>query len=100
MDTPNQSGPASDSLEGREDEDMIYLSDDDERERDGVHNSYLDDEEKRAATRNDLLRQVESLEQDALDWLEFNDDPNAQTAYDMIVELHEFLGETPEESDD
>lgn len=100
MDNSNQNGPANDSLEGREDEDMIYLSDDDERERDGVHNLYLDENEKEVASRNDILRQVESLEQDALDWLEFSDDEDAQTAHDMIVELREFLGETPEESDD
>ena len=91
-------GPRNDSLEGREDEDMTYLRDDDERERDGVHNRYIDAGEKQAALRNDILRQLESLEKDALDWLEFSDDEDARRVYEGLTELRELLGETPEES--
>lgn len=80
-------------------DDVIYLSDDDERERDGVHNPYLSDNETSAASRNDIVRQLENVEQDILDWLESSEDKDARTAYTMIVKLREFLGETPEESD-
>ena len=95
----DRDGPTNDSLEGREDEDMIYLRDD-ERERDGVHNIYLDEGEQGAAMRSDILRQLESLEKDTLDWLEFSDDEDAQSVYEGLTDLRELPGETPEESDD
>lgn len=100
MDGSIDDGPEIDNLEGREDEDMIYVSDDDERERDGIHNVYLSDEARQTADRNGLIRRVADLERDALDWLEFTDDADAQDVYDAIVAVRELLGEAPEESDD
>lgn len=99
VDAPDD-GPENDSLDGREDEDMIYVSDDDERERDGVHNVFESEDARQAADRNSLARRVAELERDALDWLQFTDDEDAQEVYDRLAELHELLGDAPEDTDD
>lgn len=100
MDDSEYQGPENDSLQGREDEDMIYMSDDDERERDGIHNVYLSEEARQAGKRNLLIRKVADLERDALDWLEFTEDADAQGVYDLIAQLRDMLGEAPEDSAD
>lgn len=94
MDDPNRAGPINDSLQGHQDEDMIYESYDDEREQEGVHNCFIAEGARQPTARHDLICEVEQLELDALDWLKFTDDEDAQTVYDMIVELVE-LREKP-----
>lgn len=73
------------------------ISDDDERERDGVYpNEYDLEGEEAMAQRDELERQVAQLVLDAETWLENTTDPDAQDIYDLLLELHDLLGSPPE----
>ena len=73
------------------------ISDDDERERDGVYPDEYDLEGQEAmAQRDELERQVAQLVLDADTWLQNTSDPDAQTIYDLLLEVHEMLGNPPE----
>ena len=75
-----------------------HISDDDQRERDGVYPTEYDLEgEEAMAQRDELERQVATLIQDAEDWLQNSNEPDAQEIYNLMMELHERLGNPPEE---
>ena len=70
-----------------------HISDDDQRERDGVHPTEYDLEGTEAmAQRDELERQVEVLVRDAESWLQNTNDPDAQEIYSLMTELYERLG--------
>lgn len=74
------------------------ISDDDERERDGVYPTEYDlSGEEAMAQRDELERQVGQLVLDAETWLENTTDADAQEIYDLLVELHDMLGNPPED---
>lgn len=74
-----------------------HVSDDDQRERDGVHPTEYDLEGTEAmAQRDELERQMEVLVQDAEGWLQNTNDPDAQAIYNLMTELHDRLGNPPE----
>jgi len=74
-----------------------HVSDDDQRERDGVYPTEYDLEGSEAmAQRDELERQVVTLYQDAESWLQNTNDPDAQEIFDLISNLHERLGNPPE----
>jgi hypothetical protein len=74
------------------------VSDDDERERDGVYPTEYDLEgEEAMAQRDELERQVAQLVLDAETWLENTTDPDARQIYDLLLEVHDLLGNPPEE---
>ena len=73
------------------------ISDDDQRERDGLHPTEYDLKGTEAmAQRDELERQVQTLLQDAQDWLQNSQDPDAQEIFDGIQELAERIGNPPE----
>ena len=76
-----------------------FISDDDQRERDGIHPTEYDIAGEGAALRHELERQMEDLIEDAQDWLQNTSDPDAQGIYDAMVDLYERLGNSPEESE-
>ena len=77
-----------------------HISDDDQRERDGVHPTEYDLEGTEAvAQRDELERQVEVLVRDAESWLQNTKDPDAQSIYNLMTELYERLGKPPESSE-
>lgn len=74
-----------------------HISDDDQRERDGVHPTEYDLEGTEAmAQRDELERQMALLVRDAESWLQNTNDPDAQDIYNLMTELHERLGDPPE----
>jgi hypothetical protein len=74
------------------------VSDDDERERDGVYPTEYDLEgEEAMAQRDELERQVAQLVLDTETWLENTTDPDARQIYDLLLEVHDLLGNPPEE---
>ena len=73
------------------------ISDDDQRERDGVHPTEYDLEGTEAmAQRDELERQMESLIRDAEGWLQNSNEPDAQEIYNLMTEVYERLGNPPE----
>ncbi len=77
-----------------------HVSDDDQRERDGVYPTEYDlVGEEAMAQRDELERQVAVLIQDAEDWLQNSNEPDAQEIYNLMLELHERLGNPPEEGE-
>ena len=55
--------------------------------------------EEAMAQRDELERQVAALIQDAEDWLQNSNEPDAQEIYDLMMELHDRLGNPPEEGE-
>ncbi len=80
-------------------DDMPYLSDDPDRERDGVHETPLSATYEHIAMRDELASKIEALLEDARDWAEASEDEGAKEIFDILVELYERLGESLEESD-
>ena len=75
-----------------------HISDDDQRERDGVHPTEYDLQGTEAmAQRDELERQMQTLIHDAENWLQNSNEPDAQEIYDLMLDLHERLGNPPEE---
>ncbi len=76
------------------------VSDDDERERDGVYpNEYDLIGEEAMAQRDELERQVAQIVLDAETWLANTTDPDAQDIYNLFIEAHDLLGNPPEEGE-
>ena len=74
------------------------ISDDDQRERDGVHPTEYDLQGTEAmAQRDELERQMQTLIRDAENWLQNTNEPDAQEIYDLMLDLYERLGNPPEE---
>lgn len=74
------------------------ISDDDQRERDGIYPTEYDLPGQEAmAQRDELERQLRNLLQDAADWLQNTQDKDAQEIYDLMETLHERLGNPPED---
>ena len=75
-----------------------HISDDDQRERDGVYpNEYDLHGTEAMAQRDELERQMQTLIRDAENWLQNSNEPDAQEIYDLMLELYERLGNPPEE---
>lgn len=73
------------------------VSDDDQRERDGLHPTEYDLQGNEAmAQRDELERQVQELLQGTEDWLQNSKDPDAQDIYSLVQDLAERLGNPPE----
>ena len=74
-----------------------HISDDDQRERDGVHPTEYDLQGTEAmAQRDELERQMQTLIRDAENWLQNTNEPDAQEIYDLMMEVYERLGNPPE----
>ena len=74
-----------------------HVSDDDQRERDGVYPTEYDLQGTEAmAQRDELERQMQAIVQDAENWLQNTKESDAQEIYNMMLELHERLGNPPE----
>lgn len=75
-----------------------HISDDDQRERDGVYPTEYDLQGTEAmAQRDELERQMQTLIRDAENWLQNTNEPDAQEIYDLMLEVYERLGSPPEE---
>lgn len=73
------------------------ISDDDQRERDGIHPTEYDIGGEAVAQRHELERMVEDLIESAEDWLENTEDSDAREIYQLMRDLHERLGDAPED---
>jgi tryptophanyl-tRNA synthetase len=80
-------------------DDIPYLSDDPDAQRDGVHQTVLDSQRRNAALRDELARQLETLLEDTQDWLELTSDDDAEEIYNLMTDLYERLGEPREDTD-
>ena len=80
--------------------DVVYLSDDSDRERDGVHDTPLETDNEAQALRDDLAENLEDLLADAETWLELTDDEDAQAIYNLLEEAYDRLGTSIAETDD
>lgn len=82
------------------DDDMLYLSDDSERERDGVTATPLTSAYENIALRDDLASKLEILVEDARAWSEVSEDEDAEEIYLALVDIYDRLGEPLDETDD
>ena len=74
------------------------ISDDDQRERDGIHPTEYDLEGNEAmAQRDELERQAQQLLQDTQNWLQNSNDSDAREIYDLAEDLASRLGNPPED---
>lgn len=80
-------------------DDIPYLSDDPDAQRDGVHQTVLDSQRRSAAMRDELARQLEALLEDTQDWLNLTSDDDAEEIYNLMNDLYERLGEPREDTD-
>ena len=77
-----------------------YMSDDDEFERDGTHETVIDDYNEVTDRRDDIARTLEDLVASALEWSELSDDEDAQSIYEDLADLYERVSGPLEDTDD
>ena len=77
-----------------------YMSDDDEFERDGTHETVIDDYNEVTARRDDIARTLEDLVASALEWSELSDDEDARSIYEDLADLYERVSGPLEDTDD
>ena len=73
------------------------ISDDDQRERDGLHPTEYDLGGEAVAQRHEIERQLESLLESADDWLANTNDSDARTIVERLRDVYDMLGNAPEE---
>jgi hypothetical protein len=81
-------------------DDTPYMSDDDEFERDGTHETVIGEFNENVARRDELARQLEDLVASALEWSEISEDEDAQQIYEDLADLYERVNAPLEDTDD